>query len=67
MNMPSRDIYHSIVKITLEKAGWIITAASLSIKYGEINLYIDLAADNILTRRTNRCGNQKLSRHLINT
>jgi hypothetical protein len=51
--MPTRDIYHNTVKIALEKSGWQITADPLFIKYGEINLYIDLAADNMLAAEKN--------------
>jgi hypothetical protein len=51
--MPSRDIYHNTVKNALEKTGWKITADPLFIKYGEINLYIDLAADNMLAAEKN--------------
>ena len=51
--MPARDIYHNTVKNALEKSGWQITADPLFIKYGEINLYIDLAADNMLAAEKN--------------
>jgi hypothetical protein len=51
--MPSRDIYHNTVKNALEKNGWQITADPLFIKYGEINLHIDLAADNMLAAEKN--------------
>jgi XisH protein len=46
--MPVRDIYHSAVKSALIKDGWIITADPYRIKYEEIDLYADLAAEQLM-------------------
>jgi hypothetical protein len=43
--MPARDFYHDAVKSALIKEGWIITADPYKIKYQEIDLYADLAAE----------------------
>jgi XisH protein len=43
--MPVRDIYHNAVKSALIKDGWIITADPYRIKYQDIDLYADLAAE----------------------
>ncbi len=43
--MPVRDIYHDAVKSALIQEGWIITADPYKIKYQEIDLYADLAAE----------------------
>jgi hypothetical protein len=46
IRMPVKDIYHQIVITALEKEGWIITHDPLHVKYGAINFYIDLGAEN---------------------
>lgn len=43
--MPARDLYHHAVKSSLIKEGWDITADPYHIKYKEIDLYADLAAE----------------------
>jgi predicted RecB family endonuclease len=43
--MPAKDLYHDAVKSALIKEGWIITADPYKIKYREIDLYADLAAE----------------------
>ena len=47
--MSAKDKFHDAVKNALIKDGWIITADPLQIKLGEINAYIDLGADRLLT------------------
>ena len=51
--MPSKDIYHELVKKALVKQGWIITEDPLTFRVGGINLYIDLGAEKILTAKKN--------------
>jgi len=51
--MPARDIYHNVVKRILEKEGWKITDDPLHIKYGTLNLYVDLGAENLLSAEKN--------------
>jgi len=46
--MPAKDIYHEVVKQALQKDGWIITDDPLSIKYGTLQFYIDLGAENLM-------------------
>lgn len=43
--MPAKDLYHDAVKLALIKEGWMITADPYKIKYQEIDLYADLAAE----------------------
>jgi XisH protein len=43
--MPAKDLYHDAVKSALIKEGWMITADPYKIKYREIDLYADLAAE----------------------
>ncbi|MGA1357729.1 MAG: XisH family protein [Prochlorothrix sp.] len=43
--MPARDLYHDAVKSALIRAGWSIFADPYRIRYKDIDLYADLAAD----------------------
>jgi hypothetical protein len=46
--MAAKDVFHDAVKQALIKDGWTITHDPLRIKFGRTNLYIDLAAQNLL-------------------
>ena len=46
--MPARDKIHDAVKNALVKAGWVITADPYIIKYDDVKLEADLAADRPL-------------------
>ncbi|MCP5493187.1 MAG: fatty-acid oxidation protein subunit alpha [Leptospiraceae bacterium] len=46
--MGAKDLYHETVKKSLEKEGWIITDDPLFIKFGEINLMIDLGDEKVI-------------------
>ena len=46
--MPAKDIFHSTVRIGLEKEGWIITNDPLYLDFGGVEVYIDLAAEKII-------------------
>lgn len=43
--MPAKDIYHNCVKTALIKDGWTITDDPLSLKVGQKDIFIDLAAE----------------------
>ena len=43
--MPAKDIYHEVVKSALIKEGWVIVADPYRIKYKNVDLYADLAAE----------------------
>lgn len=43
--MPARDLYHYHVKNALIKDGWRITRDTYQIKFKEVKLYADLAAE----------------------
>jgi len=55
--MPARDIYHDAVKSALIRAGWSIFADPYRIRYKEIDLYADLAADRPIAAER---GGQKI-------
>ena len=46
--MPAKDVFHDAVRHALEKDGWIITADPLFIRFGGIDMYIDLEAEKLL-------------------
>lgn len=46
--MPLKDTFHDLVREALEKDGWIITDDPLTVRYGGVNLYIDLGAETLL-------------------
>lgn len=47
--MPARDAFHRVVKIALEKDGWVVTDDPLTIRVDAFtDLYIDLGAEKLL-------------------
>ncbi len=46
--MPSRDRYHDVVRRCLEKDGWLITDDPLRLRWGQKDMYVDLAAEKLL-------------------
>jgi len=47
--MASRDKFHEIVKQALIQEGWTVTDDPLQLKYGGIDLFVDLAAERLIT------------------
>ncbi len=54
--MPAKDIFHGAVKNGLLKEGWTITADPLFIQVGDVDIYIDLAAEKLIA--ADRAGQQ---------
>jgi len=48
--MSAKDIFHDVVKKSLEREGWSITDDPLYIKTLGIELFIDLAAEKLICR-----------------
>jgi XisH protein len=46
--MPAKDIFHSIVRVGLEKEGWTITDDPLRLDFGGVEVYIDLGAEKLI-------------------
>lgn len=46
--MPERDIFHDAVKNAPVKEGWTITNDPLFIRFGGIDMYVDLGAEKML-------------------
>jgi hypothetical protein len=44
----AKDLFHDTVRHALEKDGWIITDDPLFLRFGGIEMYIDLGAEQIL-------------------
>ncbi|QKQ73457.1 element excision factor XisH family protein [Nostoc sp. TCL240-02] len=47
--MPVRDCYHENLKNALIKDGWNVTDDPFHLKWGKKDLYVDLAAEKLLT------------------
>ncbi|MBX2866122.1 MAG: XisH family protein [Leptolyngbyaceae cyanobacterium MAG.088] len=56
--MAAKDIFHDAVKNALEKEGWSITDDPLFIRFGGIDMYIDLGAERIIAAER---GTQKIA------
>jgi predicted RecB family endonuclease len=46
--MSARDIFHEVVKKTLQKDGWQITNDPLSFTVGGVKMSVDLAAEKLI-------------------
>jgi hypothetical protein len=46
--MSAKDVFHNAVKNALQKEGWIITDDPFFIRFGGINIYIDLGAEKVI-------------------
>ncbi|NJL51305.1 MAG: fatty-acid oxidation protein subunit alpha [Hydrococcus sp. SU_1_0] len=44
----AKDIFHDTVKKALEKGGWLITHDPYRLRYGIVDVYIDLAAEEAI-------------------
>jgi len=49
----ARDAFHKAVKVALQKEGWVITADPLQVKFGKLDLYIDLGAERVIGAEQN--------------
>jgi XisH protein len=46
--VPAKDIFHDAVRHALEKEQWIITEDPLFLRFGGVDMYIDLAAEQLM-------------------
>lgn len=51
--MAAKDIFHDAVKYALEKDGWLITDDPLFLRFGGLEMYIDLGAERIFAAERN--------------
>nr|WP_309738050.1 element excision factor XisH family protein [Chamaesiphon sp. OTE_20_metabat_361] len=51
--MPAKDVFHDAVRHALEKEQWIITDDPLFLRFGGVDMYIDLAAEQLMTAEKN--------------
>lgn len=51
--MPARDLFYNAVIVALQKDGWKITHDPLHLRYGKIDLYVDLGAEKLLAAQKN--------------
>lgn len=59
----ARDLFHNIVRSALEKDGWIITDAPLSIRCGGVDIQIDLGIEKLLAAEK---GTEKIAVEIKN-
>lgn len=52
--MPAKDLFHDTVKCALTKDGWTITDDPLFIRFGSVDMYIDLGAERIFAAERNQ-------------
>lgn len=43
----AKDLFHDVVRRSLEKDGWTITDDPLFLRFGGIEMYIDLGAEQM--------------------
>ncbi len=48
--MPAKDIFHDAVKNALQKENWQITDDQLFLRFGGVDLYIELGAERLLVQ-----------------
>ncbi|MDJ0728693.1 MAG: XisH family protein [Crocosphaera sp.] len=46
--MSAKDKFHHLVRVALESEGWTVTDDPLSISFGGVDVYIDLAAEKLI-------------------
>ncbi|MBD1998092.1 XisH family protein [Leptolyngbya sp. FACHB-541] len=51
--MAAKDIFHDAVRRALEKDGWLITDDPLFLRFGGLEMYIDLGAERLLAAERN--------------
>ncbi len=51
--MPAKDKFHEVVKTALIKDGWTITDDPLFIRFGGVEMYIDIGAEKIIGAEKN--------------
>lgn len=56
--MAAKDLFHDAVKRALEKDGWTITDDPLFLRFGGLEMYIDLGAERIFAAERN---NEKIA------
>ncbi len=59
----ARDLFHDIVRVALEKDGWIITNDPLTIRCGGVDLQIDLGLEKLIAAEK---GTQKIAVEITN-
>ena len=47
--MPAKDQFHEAVKNALVKEGWTITDDPLFLKFGEVDMYVGLGAEKVIS------------------
>lgn len=51
--MAAKDVFHDAVRHALEKEQWIITDYPSFLRFGGVDMYIDLAAEQLMSAERN--------------
>ncbi len=51
--MSAKDVFHDAVRRALEKEQWVITNDPLFLRFGGVDMYIDLAAEQLMSAEKN--------------
>lgn len=51
--MSAKDAFHQVVKTALQKEGWLVTDDPLEIRWGTVEMYIDLGAEKAIGAERN--------------
>ena len=51
--MSAKDVFHDAVRHALEKEQWVITDDPLFLRFGGVDMYIDLAAEQLISAEKN--------------
>ena len=51
--MSAKDVFHDAVRRALEKEQWVITDDPLFLRFGGVDMYIDLAAEQLMSAEKN--------------
>jgi XisH protein len=51
--MPAKSVFYNTVKYALEKDGWLIANDPLFLRFGGLDMYVDLGAEKILAAERN--------------
>ena len=48
VNMPAKDLFHHVVKRSLQKDGWNVTTEDYRLSFGGVDIYVDIAAERLI-------------------
>lgn len=58
----AKDVFHNAVKTALQKQGWVITHDPFPIRFGGVEMYIDLGAEKLIAAQKD---GEKIAEELV--